>query len=433
MADVATSVSMEPALAEAPLTRWQLIQRIAFRFFCVYFFLYALPSTGRTSLIYAIPGGYWPARPIINAWNAICPWVAIHVFHLSGQRITIFLTGSGDTTLAYIQNLLIAILSVAAAALWSILDRKRPNYTALHAWLRLLVRYTLAFTLFGYGFAKVFPLQFGPPNLSRLTERFGDFSPMGVLWSFMGASMAYTIFAGAAEATGGLLLIFRRTASLGALVSFAVLANIVALNFCYDVPVKLFSTNLLLMAAFLAAPDIMRLANILVLNRPAPAADLSAPHFTRRWVRIAVTVLWVAFVGLDLFGQIRGGWQQYQQRYHSPSGLLHGDYEVESFLSNGRDQSADPSRWHFVEFGPQYVMIRKMDDSALGFRAAYDTNQHTVRLGGAGTFQWWQPDDQHLTLAGGSNGNTLSIKLRAMTFPLTTRDFHWIQELPFNR
>ena len=94
---------------------------------------------------------------------------------------------------------------------------------------------------------------------------------MGVLWSFMGASLAYTIFAGATEVTGGLLLVFRRTASPGALVSFAVLANIVALNFCYDVPVKLYSVNLLLMAAFLAAPDATRLANALVLNRPAPA------------------------------------------------------------------------------------------------------------------------------------------------------------------
>ncbi len=127
-----------------------------------------------------------------------------------------------------------------------------------HAWLRLLVRYTLAFTLFGYGFAKIFPLQFPPPRLFRLIQPYGDFSPMGVLWNFMGASVPYQIFSGAAEALGGFLLLFRPTTTLGALVSFAVMANVVALNFCYDVPVKLYSCNLLLMAVFLAAGDAPR-------------------------------------------------------------------------------------------------------------------------------------------------------------------------------
>jgi uncharacterized membrane protein YphA (DoxX/SURF4 family) len=291
--DVATPVLSEPALAEAPVARWPLVQRIVFRFACAYLILYSVPG----SVLYAIPGGFYLARPVVRLWQTVCPWVAIHVFHLSGQSTTYFVTGSGDTTLAYVQNLLVLLLSLAAAAIWSILDRKRPNYTKLHVWLRLLVRYTLAFILFGYGFAKIFPLQFQPADLRRLTERYSDFSPMGVLWSFMGASMAYTIFAGAAEVTGGLLLIFRRTATLGALVSFGVLANIVALNFCYDVPVKLYSTNLLLMAAFLAAPDAKRLAKVLVLNRAAPPSTLSGPHFERRWARIAVTVFWAAFVG----------------------------------------------------------------------------------------------------------------------------------------
>lgn len=433
MADVAIQAVNEQTCAHAPFVRWPLIQRVAFRFLCVYLLLYSLPG----SVLYAIPGGVYLARPIAALWNAVCPWVAIHMFHLSGQRTTYFVTGSGDTTLAYIQNLLIVLIAATTAAVWSILDRKRPNYAALHGWLRLLVRYTLAFILFGYGFAKVFPLQFQPANLTRLTERFGDFSPMGVLWSFMGASMAYTIFAGALEVTGGLLLIFRRTANLGALVSFAVLANVVALNFCYDVPVKLYSINLLMMAAFLAAPDVKRLANVLLLNRPAPAADPSGPHFNRRWVRIAVAILWVIFVGLELFRQIHGGWQQYQQTYRRPNGPLHGDYEVDSFRSNGQDVArSDSSRWRQVEFGPQYMMLRTMNESPLGFRAAYDADKHTIRLTGAGTLTWSQRDDQHLTLDGGVSGNTLSIELHAMdrhAFLLNSRGFHWIQELPFNR
>jgi len=50
-------------------------------------------------------------------------------------------------------------IAVIAAMVWSLLDRRRPNYT-LYAWLRLLVRYALAFTMLSYGFAKIYPLQF---------------------------------------------------------------------------------------------------------------------------------------------------------------------------------------------------------------------------------------------------------------------------------
>jgi hypothetical protein len=47
-----------------------------------------------------------------------------------------------------------------------------------------------------------------------------------------------------------------------------VLADIVALNFCYDVPVKLYSSHLLPMAVFLGTPDLRRLLNLMVWNRP---------------------------------------------------------------------------------------------------------------------------------------------------------------------
>jgi hypothetical protein len=48
-------------------------------------------------------------------------------------------------------------------------------------------------------------------------------------------------------------LLFRKTKTFGSLVCITVLMNIVAMNFCYDVPVKLFSSNLLLMAKLLVS------------------------------------------------------------------------------------------------------------------------------------------------------------------------------------
>ena len=96
-----------------------------------------------------------------------------------------------------------------------------------------------------YGASKVFMGQFGPPGFGRLLETYGDSSPMGLLWTFMGFSQGYTFFAGLAEMLGGVLMITRRTTLLGAMVSAGVLSNIVLLNFFYDVPVKQFSSHLL--------------------------------------------------------------------------------------------------------------------------------------------------------------------------------------------
>ena len=123
-----------------------------------------------------------------------------------------------------------------------------------------------------YGSVKVIKSQFPNPTLDRLLQPFGDASPMGLLWTFMGASESYNIFTGAGEMLGGLLLTTRRTTLLGALVCFGVMSHVAMLNFSYDVPVKLFSMHLLAMALFLMAPDLGRLARMFVLNRPVEPA-----------------------------------------------------------------------------------------------------------------------------------------------------------------
>src|SRR5262249_34050070 len=127
---------------------------------------------------------------------------------------------------------------------------------------------------------------------------------------------AYTVFSGMVEVTGGALLLFRRTTSLGAIVSGGALLNIVLLNFCYDVPVKLYSTNLLLMCIYLLAPDMRRLINVLVLNRPAPPADLGRLPFTRIWMQRAAIGLKVLFIGSLVWLQVSGSWRFYKQASH---------------------------------------------------------------------------------------------------------------------
>ncbi len=71
-------------------------------------------------------------------------------------------------------------IAVFAAGVWSVLDRKPKTYAALHKWVRLFFRFTLAGQMINYGLVKVIPLQMPYPSLTRLLQPFGTFSPSGV-------------------------------------------------------------------------------------------------------------------------------------------------------------------------------------------------------------------------------------------------------------
>src|ERR1041384_350353 len=113
----ATAPEREP---NPPVRRgWNLATRIFFRFTCVYWLLYSLPSNGRVSFLGILPG----AQAYKSLWRAIVPWVAIHLFHVSGSVTVYRLTGSGDTTLDYVQQACFLVVAAVAAIVWSLLDR----------------------------------------------------------------------------------------------------------------------------------------------------------------------------------------------------------------------------------------------------------------------------------------------------------------------
>ena len=272
-----TPDTLAPPTAPAPAA-WSAWRRIAFRFVFTYLVVYNLPFPIGTIPFTGKPQAWYTA-----IWNALVPWFGAHVLRLA-KPITIFPSGSGDKTYDYVQLLLFVLIAGAATVIWSLVDKRHLAYPRLARWLRVYVRYSLAFAMLGYGAYKVIKTQFPDVALNTLLEPFGEFSPMGVIWSWMGVSYAYNLFAGLAEMGSGFLLFFRRTTTLGAVAAMAVLSNIIMINFAYDVPVKLYSSHLFLMGLFLLWPDLDRFLGVFVFNRPVPAADLgpSSPIRSRR-------------------------------------------------------------------------------------------------------------------------------------------------------
>ncbi len=431
---------------ETAPAEWSSAKRIGFRFLFCYFALYFFP----------LPSGLaepdWISGIFDKPWQMLSTWVARHVFHI---QLTTFTNGSGDTTYDYIRVLCMVVIALLAAAAWS-LAAKRREYRTLHAWARLWLRYALAASMFTYGIVKVIKLQFADPNHFRLTETYGDSSPMGLLWTFMGFSAGYTFFAGAGELLSSLLLFFRRTATLGALVATAVLANVVTLNFCYDVPVKLGSSHLLILALFLVAPDLRRIADLLILNRPAAPADLE-PEGRKPWMVKAGWALKAVVIAILLGPATVGAVGAYRQRQAAKAPVLpDGFYLVDRFVEDGTEVPPLPTdhhRWKKFVLLKGYVRTWNMDGSTDLYRADGDAKAGPVSLvpvnsDTAEPLPGAKPVGNLLVKppAGGApgsvegpfNGKSLRVAISfedrgTSNFPLMNRGFHWISEAPYNR
>ncbi|MBZ5506981.1 MAG: hypothetical protein LAO78_16110 [Acidobacteriia bacterium] len=437
----ATQARIEPGSAlesATPPVPWSFGTRIGFRLAFIYFILYSFP----------FPVDLIPYTDFLDVnwdrlWRALVPWVAEHVLHLS-YKITVFTNGSGDTTYDYVKTLCYAVLAITAAVVWSVLDRKRSNYQKLHGWLRLCVRIVLAAALLSYGAVKVIPNQMPDPPLSRLLTTNGDSTPMSLLWTFLGASRSYEIFAGLMEMVGGILLFFPRVSMLGALVSAATMTNVFMMNMSYDVPVKLYSFHLLLMSVWLLLPDLQRLANFFVFNREVKP-QVHSPFFQRRWLNVS---FFAAQLLLGLYLTSTDLYSSYQRArtsgFLAPTAPLYGIWMVDEFTIGGQPpQLNDQSRWQQAIFDNSFeVVFQSVGGKRQRFIHQTDVQKKTVTVwrrenpGQRMQIAFDRPQPDAMTLDGNVDGKQIHAKLHRVPVPkflLNTRGFHWINEYPFNR
>jgi uncharacterized membrane protein YphA (DoxX/SURF4 family) len=420
-----------------PEATWSFPRRLAFRFAVVYLVLYNFDVAVRlafgTDVLSALTD---------RLWDALVPWAGARFLHLSVPAAAP--NGSGDRLFDYVQVFCFAGLSWIASLVWSMVDHRRSDYRVLLRWLRVYVRYSLGVTLLSYGAFKVFKSQFPAPTPFRLTQSFGDASPMGLLWTFMGYSTAYTIFAGAAEVLAGLLLFFRRTAALGAVVAVVVMINVVVLNFCYDVPVKLYSSHLLAMSIFLLLPSLGRLADVLVRERPTLAEPV-IPLVSHPRLATAGRLLGLVFVGAAV---VKTGGDAWQARKGWGDGVppprVHGAYQVEELTIDPRLRTSAlaATRWRRVGLDSRGFQVLLGDDSVLSLKLVSDQDGRLVLADPAAGNRQYQlryrlgEGDQQLFLEGGVREETVAVRLRRLSaadFPLARRRFHWVSEAPYNR
>ncbi len=423
-------------------TRWSAAEKINFRFLFVFFLLFIIVENNG-----AFPFFDYVMQYPTEWLHAFVVWLGKHVLRLP-YDIVHFTYGSGDTTYDYILVLCCFVTAVIAAIVWTLIDRESEGYPKLYYWLTVIVRFYVGLMLINYGMIKIFKLQFPYPYLYRLLQPYGDSSPMGLAWTFLGFSKGYNYFMGFAEVAAGLLL-FRRTMTFGALVCMMTAANVMAINYFYDVPVKILSTALFVLSFFLASRDFRRIATFFFTGRPISLPVISYPYAGNKPMNIARIVTKVLVIGYVIITSIVQGFEFEKQYGDSmPKPKLYGIYNVETFVL-GNDTlppiMTDTLRWKKLAVNSlTQARVYHVNDSIGRYFAKFDTTAHTLtlKLATDTTFQYRlryeQKDSVNFIFSGTVKNDSVAIalkkvKFRPEDFRLMGRGFHWINETPYNR
>jgi hypothetical protein len=218
------------------------------------------------------------------------------------------------------------------------------------------------------------------------------------------------------------------------------MAHVFVLNMTYDVGVKILSFQLALISVVLLAPDIPRLVNVLLLNRPAGISAEPELFRTQRANRIALVVQIIAGLYLAIvYANVSRTFWYADGGGGSAKSPLYGIWNVDELAIDGQARPADLNdydrRWRRVIFdSPQWIYFQRTDDSFLRYGASVDVQAMTVALtkGRSKTwsskFKFERPGPDRLLFEGQIDGYRVNMKLRRLefdTFRLLKSDFRW--------
>ena len=326
-----------------PVSGWTNVEKIAFRFFFIYFIIQAVPLDWHFySDLFTINWGPLYYRDLFNLAR-----YAPHFF------------GPDDT---FINWAVVALIALVGTIVWTVRDKNQTGYPSLNYWLRVVLRYRLAIGVIAYGFLKLFPIQAPLPSISNLNTAYGDFTAWKLFSLSLGIVPSYESFLGLVEILGGLLLLNRRTTTIGTLIIIPFLGNIFVSNLAYEGGEAIYSLLLTSFALFLFAFDAIRLFRLVSLEKPT-IPNRFRLVLTEPWQQYGRLALKSAFIVFTIFLYGYKTYAAYRTGgYHFPQGTRTGEpvltgaaglYDVQEFTLAGQTipySKTDSKRWQDVVF-----------------------------------------------------------------------------------
>lgn len=338
---------------------WTNREKLIFRFFFLFFILQAIPlSVDFFKIVFGFN------------WLHISYGDIFNLTRLSAK----FLPGADS----FINWIIVAVIAIIGAVLWGRTKYRDINYNQFYYWLRVVVRYRLAIGIIGYGFIKFFPLQAPFPSISNLNTSYGDFTDWKIFSMSLGIVPSYESFLGAIEILAGLLLFFRKTATIGAAIILVFTGNVFISNLAYEGGEFVYATYLISFALFVLWFDAQRIYNLVSLEQPT-APNSFKPHFVGKTksLRLVLKTL-VIFFFVFLYGfKTYSGFHHDPYQFPRTKGLTKaaGIYNVSEFKINSRVlpyAAADSIRWKDVVFEKWATISVRSDRKVIVDSANYE-------------------------------------------------------------
>ena len=398
------------------LNSWRFYEKVLFRFFSIFLGLSTIFCWNLIlSFIFEVKDYTSQYHFLIRPFH----WLDQHIFH-TGYDPSKHESFPQDNHFALVFYLTFLLIAFAGTICWSLMDRKKSGYDKINYWFRLYLRYTLSLIMIFYGIDKLIPIQMRYPSAVSLLTPLGENVRFNVLWDFMGLSPGYMIITGACEIMSGLLMINIRTTVLGYLLSIVVLVNVVSFNIFYNVPVKMFSTQLLLYALFLLIPHVRSLATYFLLGKTAQLNEIRyTPGPRWKYYSLMFILILVPLSIFLFFG--RHDYNRYKK--NQSDDRQQKIYEVSEFIAKDTlpPLLTDTLRWKRFILARQEAVIFKMNDAKDYYEFTVDSVRKTLTLHDNPdtlswiVFQYDFPAQDRFSLSGKWKGQPVQIFMKSVS------------------
>jgi hypothetical protein len=353
--------------------RWTSNEKLAFRITFIFVLLFTVPlDIGFYQMIWHFDYAHLNYRHLTEV-----------VAFFNPQFINIFSASGFFGLESYVNLPLVLLISILGAMVWTTFDRQRKDYNWLYYWIRVFARYRVAYAGIGWGYKKLFIMQMPRQYEGLWNTEIIDFFAKRLYWEILSVAPRYEVFLGFAEFIGGFLLLFRRTTTFGAAITFVVFGNIAISNHAYDIGEQVPSAAMALLSVFILWKDIPGILSLIVKEKDVQIIHYY-PKFNILWQKYARLAVKYAFnfVFVVLFGIFEVYAYTHNDFYKIPNtpGLKDaaGYYEVTEFRLNNKVIPYSPTdsiRWHDATFE---------DWSSLSFKIA--NRPQNIEMFAAGSY-----------------------------------------------
>ncbi|WP_420573492.1 DoxX family protein [Kordia sp.] len=265
-----------------------LLKNLFWRFLLLFILFYIVPY----DLGYSITD----KASELTIWDTPIMWIGETFYNWEFQLDRLY--KGYDSKFEFCRYIFVFFVATIGTLLWLLIDKfLQKEYTnKLKIITQTILRYHLGLTLINYGLAKIFMLQFGTIGIDTMEQTIGGLTGMTFMSHFYSYSQIVIPFSGWLEFIGGILLLFRRTTFLGAILLIIVMGNVVLMNWDFGFTVTMYATLLFCLLLMLISTQLKSLLNYVVLNKTTQS-EAYKPLVNSKKIRIIFKVALISLVG----------------------------------------------------------------------------------------------------------------------------------------